>query len=272
MEPHRPIVSVIVPVFNGEAFLAAAVESILRQTRPPDEVIIVDDGSSDGTAAVAARLPGDIRYVYQANAGPPAARNTGLRVATGDVIGMLDADDLWPAQRLASLLSQLAADSSLDVVLGRLQLIGSEDGTARRALEPLADPVVGLFLGSALLRRSAFDRVGLFDPTLRLGDDMDWFLRAMEQRVSMTAVESVTLLYRLHASNITHDRDAVQRDIATVLRKSLTRRRRAGGGDIAPLPAIPGCAAIDPVLRRTIALHRDQWARSALARTQARRE
>jgi len=260
MPAHRPAVSVIVPVHNGEAFLADAVDSIQRQTEPPDEIIIVDDGSSDGTASVAARLRGDIRYVHQPNAGPPAARNTGLRMATGDVIGTLDADDLWPLDRLELLRGILAADRSLEVVLGRLQFMRGRAGTDGERCERLSDPVAGLFLGSALFRRSAFERVGPFDPALRLGDDLDWFLRAMERRLAITAIEPVTLLYRMHAANVTHDRAAVRRGIAAVLYKSLSRRRAANGGQAAPLPAIPGCGSVDDALRRTIELQRNVWA------------
>jgi glycosyltransferase involved in cell wall biosynthesis len=260
MPAHRPAVSVIVPVYNGEALLADAIGSIQRQTQPPDEIVIVDDGSSDGTATVAARLRGNLRYVHQPNGGPPATRNTGLRIATGDVIATLDADDLWPTDRMERLLGTLAADTTIEVALGRLQLICGAAGTDGERCERLSEPAPGLFLGSALFRRSAFERVGLFDPALRLGDDLDWFLRAMEARLPMTAIEPVTLLYRMHTGNTTHDRAAVQHGIATALHKSLRRRRDAGGGQVAPLPAIPGCGSIDDALRRTVELQRRAWA------------
>ncbi len=88
-------VSVIIPVYNGDAYLLDAVDSIQRQHYKPLEIIIIDDGSTDSTAEIAADLRGDVRYVYQPNSGPSAARNKGLRMARGEVIGFLDVDDLW---------------------------------------------------------------------------------------------------------------------------------------------------------------------------------
>src|SRR5712692_8045370 len=116
-------VSVIVPVYNGEAFLAEAVDSIQRQAYQPLETIIVDDGSTDGTAGIAARFKDNVRYVYQSNNGPPAARNKGLKMARGNVIGFLDADDLWSENKLELQLAYLAEDSSVEIVLGHTQYI-----------------------------------------------------------------------------------------------------------------------------------------------------
>lgn len=88
-------VSAIIPVFNGESFLAEAVESILQQSRPPDEIIVVDDGSTDATAKVASAYADTIHYIRQDQRGPAAARNRGLMQADGDILGFLDADDMW---------------------------------------------------------------------------------------------------------------------------------------------------------------------------------
>ena len=255
-------VSVIVPVYNGAAFLADAVESLERQTRPPDEIIIVDDGSTDSTAAIAARWRG-IRYHYQSNAGPAAARNRGLEMATGDVIGMLDADDLWPSDRMAILLARLGEDPSLEVVLGRLQFIARPAGDDGASYEPLAEPVVKLSLGSGLFRRSAFERVGRFDAGMPCAEDLDWFLRALERHLCMAAIDAVTLLYRWHDTNMTRDGTAVHRGIATALRASVVRRRTAGGGSAAPLPTIPGCGPGGDALRWAIELQTRRWTRAS---------
>ena len=259
-EIRRASISVIVPVYNGERFLAAAVESIQRQSPAPDEIIVVDDGSTDATAAVASRLAGNVRWVHQRNGGPPAARNAGLEVARGEIIGMLDADDLWPDERLGSLLTLLDHDRSIDIVLGRMQLIRGEEPPRRQQFVTLAEPFYGLSLGAALFRRSVFERVGAFDPSLRFSEDLDWFLRALEQRVEIAASDTLALHYRMHTGNITHDGAAVQRGVAAALKKSLDRRRAVGGGEPAPLPPIPGCGTLDAALRQAISLQRTAWA------------
>jgi len=263
MDSPRPRVSVIVPVYNGESFLTDALESLERQTRLADEIIIVDDGSTDGTAAIAERWRG-ARYHLQPNAGPAAARNRGLEMASGDVIGMLDADDLWPSDRLARLLSRLTDDPSLDVVLGRLQFIARPAADDNGPWQAVTEPVVALSIGSGLFRRLAFERVGCFDLGMPFAEDVDWFLRALEQRLCIAAIDAVTLLYRMHGTNMTRDGTAVHHGIAAALRASIVRRRRAGGGRVAPLPTIPGCGPGGEALRRAIELQTRRWSGAPL--------
>src|SRR5215469_8348389 len=100
-----PLVSCIVPVFNGEQYLAEALDSILTQTYRPLEIIVADDGSTDGTAAVVARYGNRVRYLFQPNAGTAAACNLGIKAAQGDFIGFLAADDLWHPEKLARQLA-----------------------------------------------------------------------------------------------------------------------------------------------------------------------
>src|SRR5262245_20840904 len=95
------LISCIVPVFNGERYLGEAIESILKQSYRPIEIIIADDGSTDDTVTVAARYGTQIRYLRQSNAGPAAARNLGLSVAAGEFVAFLDADDIWHPEKLA---------------------------------------------------------------------------------------------------------------------------------------------------------------------------
>jgi len=235
----KPFVSVIIPVYNGETFLAEAVESIQRQGYPPLEIIIVDDGSTDSTANVVASLQADVRYVYQTNSGPAAARNRGLGMAQGDVIGFLDADDLWPDNKLAVQLACLAAQPRTEIVLGYVQWMRlAADAGDNPRFESFAEPFVSFNLGSALFRKSVFDKVGLYDPTLRYSEDVDWFMRAREQGVSMVILEQTTLLYRLHQLSITHGKSANALNILKVIKRSLDRRRQ-NDGFARSLPRIP---------------------------------
>jgi glycosyltransferase involved in cell wall biosynthesis len=238
MKESRPLVSVIIPVYNGEAFLAEAVESIQRQDYHPLEIIIVDDGSTDGTATVASRFKEHVRYIYQSNSWPAAARNRGLRMANGEVIGFLDADDLWTEKKLELQLGRMAKDQSVDIIIG-LQLFVKVDGVVdgKHTFEKLLDPLVNLNLGSALFRRAVFDRVGFFDETLYYCDDWDWFMRARELGVPMVIHQDVTLVQRRHESNMTNNTVLGNRYMMQMLKKSLDRRRRK---DDSPGTSLPG--------------------------------
>ena len=139
-----PLVSVVIPVFNGEAFLREAVQSVLAQKYSPIEIIIVDDGSTDGTATVARSLPETVRYLHQTNKGPAAARNRGIEHAQGSLIAFADADDLWPADKLELQLPYLINDPAIEIVMGRIQQV-------RLSREEFAEPAFSVNLGSAVI-------------------------------------------------------------------------------------------------------------------------
>jgi glycosyltransferase involved in cell wall biosynthesis len=199
---------------------------------------------------VAAGLGAGIRYIYQENAGPSAARNRGITEAKGEIIGLLDADDQWPQGKLDLQVGYLLKNPDLDVVGGRTKYIllpGAEEPRIKLAAD---GTVAFILLGSALYRRRVFDQVGLLDETFRYCHDHDWFLRARELQVSLVILEEPTLLYRLHDANITLDRGSDHEEITLVLKKSLDRRRRKAAGEAAPLKlwsdykesAVPGPA------------------------------
>jgi glycosyltransferase involved in cell wall biosynthesis len=236
-----PLVSAIIPVLNGERFLAAAVASIRRQRYPRIEVIVVDDGSTDGTVAVASSLGDGVRCVSQANAGPPAARNRGLELARGNLIAFLDADDLWSEDKLEVQAGRMLADPEVDAVMGTTQIFlrsaAMDDATTLG--EPAGPPALLLSLGSALFRREVFDRVGRFDVSQRMDDDVDWFLRALEAGVRVLPLRNVVQYYRRHDRNITNAREEDRRFYLIALKKSLDRRRSAPGQAASAFPAWP---------------------------------
>jgi len=221
-----PLVSVVIPVYNGERFLGDAVESVLAQRYPSLEIIVVDDGSTDGTESLVGRLPCDVRYFRQENSGPAAARNRGIRDTAGDLIAFLDADDLWPEDNLAMLVDEMARQPELDVVHGYGQLM--EYDSERKVYEYRGNPkeAFAWYIGAALYRKGVFGRVGLFDPTLVFGEDTDWFNRAREIGVPMKRLEAVTLLVRRHGSNMTHEKNLVALNALRVLKKALDRKRQ----------------------------------------------
>lgn len=229
-----PLVSVVIPVFNGERFLREAVQSVLAQKYSPIEIIIVDDGSTDGTETVAGSFPETVIYLHQTNAGPAAARNQGIEHAQGSLIAFADADDLWPPDKLELQLPYLITDASIEIVIGRIQhvfLSGTVD------LKTQAEPVFSVNLGSAIIRKSVFERVGLFDETMRYSEDVDWFMRAREAGVAIKTIDAVTLFYRQHEQNMTRGKSPSELNMLKALKRSLDRRREHTGFASA-LPAL----------------------------------
>lgn len=162
-----PTISVIIPVYNGERFLAAAIRSVLEQTLPPDEIIVVDDGSTDGSAAIVAELaslsPLPIRYVYQENQGSAAARNCALTVATGAMIAFMDADDLWLPDKTRQQMTVLAAHPTAGVAWGDAITFGGESVEEAGAGGMIMPAHPMFLLQSMLLRRTVLEQVGAFD-------------------------------------------------------------------------------------------------------------
>lgn len=233
----RRRVSVIIPVFNGEALIRDALASVLAQSRPVDEIIVVDDGSSDASGAVVAGLgvPG-LTLVRQENRGPAAARNQGLGLASGDVIAFLDADDQWAPEKLAVQVPLLERPD-VRVVIGQTEGVALEEKVARRAFRSSWGSRQFLQLGAMLFRADVFSEVGPFDESLRFGEDIDWCLRAQERAVVIHPHEETVLSYRRHGGNMTNDTRARDRDFLRVLKKAIDRKRR---------PAVLAASRRDP--------------------------
>jgi len=233
------LISVIIPAYNCERFLREAVESVLGQNYSPVELIIVDDGSTDGTASVARSFPETVRYLHQTNQGPAAARNRGIEHAQGSLIAFADADDLWPATKLELQLSYLVRDPKIDIVLGRIQQVQlSETNDGETRAEEFAEPAFSVNLGSAIMRKSVFERVGLFDETMRYSEDVDWFMRAREAGAAIVTIDAITLFYRQHEQNMTRGKSTSELNVLKALKRSLDRRRQ-GSGVAAALPQFP---------------------------------
>jgi glycosyltransferase involved in cell wall biosynthesis len=214
-------ISVIVPVFNGERFLQDALDSVFTQDVSGLDLVVVDDGSTDGTEAIVRRLGSRVSYIRQTNQGQAAAVNNGLRHARGEVVSILDADDLWVPGAIAGLRREMAQEPGAEIVSGLTSRY--KDG------RPLGVPFPALFFGSSLIRRSLFERVGLQDERLRFSEDADWFLRALEAGASVRFAAVPTLYYREHDANLTCDKASTLRGYTAVLKRSLDRRRTAAG-------------------------------------------
>jgi glycosyltransferase involved in cell wall biosynthesis len=224
--------SVIVPCYNGEEYLQSALESIFAQELLPDEVIVIDDGSTDGSAAIAGRFASQIRYQFQPHAGEGAARNRGIHLSRGEYISFLDADDLWPAAAFATLLHHLETNLNLDLVYGLVeQFVSPElDQAARAGLHCSPGAVSARLCGATLVRRRAFAQVGDFNVSRTLGSVVDWMARFEEQGLASGQVNEVVLLRRLHRSNLGIVEKHRRSDYVHIIKESLDRRRRRLSG------------------------------------------
>jgi glycosyltransferase involved in cell wall biosynthesis len=223
-------VSVVVPAYNCEAYLAEALNSILRQSCPPGEVIVVDDGSTDATAQVAAGFGDRVRYVRQTNQGSAAARNQGVALAHGALLAFLDADDLWAPDKLARQLAALERDPVLDGVFGHLTHFRSPDRLGDEAVERLIvppDPMPGYSVATLLIRRAAFDRVGPFAAEYRVSEFIDWYARAADAGLRFELLPEVVTRRRVHGDNSTRRNLDRRVEYVRAVKAALDRRRAA---------------------------------------------
>lgn len=228
----KPLVSVVVPVYNCQRYLPEAVESALAQTYRPIEVIVVDDGSTDDSADAARRFGLAVRYCWQPHSGPSAARNRGVDLARGGFLSFLDADDLWLESKLMLQMEALDADPALDMVFGHVQQFVSPElaGTGEVLVRHSTEKLPGYAPSAALIRRDAFLRVGPFERHWHVGEFMDWYLRANERGLKGLMLSEVVVRRRLHSQNLgLRERDS-QSDYLRILRASLDRRRGSPPG------------------------------------------
>lgn len=222
-----PLVTVVIPIFNCEKYIGEAIESVLAQTYRPIEVIVVDDGSSDGTAAAARRFS-DVLYCAQPHAGPGAARNRGVDLARGDLLAFLDADDVWMPEKLERQIAAFGADPALDMVLGRVEQFHSPDldDQTRSRLAGAGTVLAGYAAGALLIKRASFLRVGTFTTAERVGEFIDWYARAMEHGLKSLVLPDIVLRRRIHRTNTVIREHDAKGDYVKILKASLDRRRK----------------------------------------------
>jgi glycosyltransferase involved in cell wall biosynthesis len=229
----------MIGVYNGAPYLADAIESVFAQTYRPFELIVVDDGSTDGSGDVAKRYGDALIYAYQENAGNGAARNHAVRLASGELFAFLDADDRFVPDKLERQWAALEADPMLEIVFGHVREFVSPELTEEQRASvrpPAPQPAPWTAPNLMLIRRDSFQRVGPFSETVRVGVTVDWYARAMEERLRSTMLPEVLLERRLHTQNNgLRERDS-RSQYLHVLKASLDRRRAAAEHDGASSP------------------------------------
>ena len=226
MKRENMQISIIIPTHNRASLLKEAIQSVLAQHTEGLEVVVVDDGSSDQTASVVRAFGPPVYYVQQAQAGPGAARNLGLRITTGEIVGFLDDDDLWAPDKLNVQLPKLLDKPGPDLVLGFTQrMIWKNDSSGGGQFVDYREPVKLYSLGCALFHRRVFERVGLFDEKMRFAEDDDWFMRAKSMDLALLFLPQVSQYYRFHENNMTHDKKARLTDMLRLVKNRLDRQR-----------------------------------------------
>lgn len=218
----------MMPAYNSERYVAQAIDSVLSQTRPSDEIIVVDDGSTDGTLDVLRTFAKDIRIIRQKNNGIARALNVAIAVATGDALAFLDCDDLWIPEKLQIQSSVLLAEQELEAVFGAVRQFASPElvpETVREYAVPNGSQP-GISKNALLIRRSGFERIGHFDERLTIADFVDWYARANVLGLRWRLLPEVVALRRHHPGNTGRQMRLQQyREILNALKRSIDMRR-----------------------------------------------
>jgi len=223
---NRPLVSVILPLYNGRDFIESSINSVLSQSYTPFELLVIDDGSSDGSGDL---VPADsrIRLFRRQNAGVAASRNFGIGQATGAYLAFIDQDDYWYPEKLDLQMQVLLADPEPGYVVTLMHnhLVGTTQRPDWLKPELLTEDPVGFLPSTLLVRRHVFTRVGLFTEDLVNASDLEWFVRAKEAGVDMHIIRQVLLQRNIHDDNCSHDNNTGKREMFSILRQ----RIKAGG-------------------------------------------
>jgi len=223
-----PLVTVIIPTYNSGEFIAQAVESVLKQTYHHHEIIVVDDGSTDGTKNLFCDFHGDVKYFYQQNRGPAAARNTGIKVAKGEYICFLDADDMWMPNKLEVQLAFMAQHGDIGLLFSDEEEFDGERVLNRSILEerlfhsdiisqtPIQEPFRKLLIedfvptSMVMARKDCFEKAGFFDESLRVCEDRDMWCR-IAAYFGIACLPLILGKKRVHESNISDNAELTHR-------------------------------------------------------------
>jgi glycosyltransferase involved in cell wall biosynthesis len=221
-------ISVIISVYNGENYLSNAIESVLQQDYDDKEIIVIDDGSIDGTQEVIREFGKKVISIYQKNRGLGAGRNAGVKASSGDYIAFLDHDDVWAPGKLSKQMDIMLSSHNDPLVFSQVkQFICPSLSEAERIRLIVNQSVLpGYIAGTLLISKERFAQVGYFIEENQVGEFIEWYLRALEKNVPIVLLNELGLYRRVHNSNMGRQQDLYKRsDYLKILKASLDRRR-----------------------------------------------
>jgi len=222
----KPLVSCIIPVYNGERFISESIASVLAQSYADLELIVADDGSTDGSANIVKSFEHrGVRLIRQANGGAASARNLGIGAACGDFIALLDADDRWAPDKIERQLAAFGCDPELGVCTTHMQNFWQPEYAHEAEVNPqLAKPQPGV-ASSIVIRKAVVDQVGLFDTSIRHRDIQEWIMRAKHAGWTLKMMPDVLVERRIHGANMSRSRETGESELLDMASKLLARKR-----------------------------------------------
>ena len=218
-------VSVVIPVYNNDKYIGQAIRSVLDQTVKADEIIVIDDGSTDNSAQAIKIFEQDIRYYYMENSGAGAARNMGAEKSTSTYLAFLDADDIWEPGKLAVQLNEIK-NNSYDIVFGMVIHFYSPDTDEafRQRYKCPEEPMAAQYPSAMLLSKESFYKAGCFDPKYRAGEFIEWYHRAKQLDLISYTVPDVLVKRRIHYNNSGIINKNSQSDYFKLVREMIKKR------------------------------------------------
>jgi len=223
LSENIPRISVIIPVYNGGSFLGEAVESVIRQSLRPFEIIVVDDGSEDDTAAVAQSYP-QVIYFYQSNRGVSAARNSGIDLSTGSIVTFLDHDDLMVPDSLKNRIDYFIQNPQTQCLIAKHESFQDEAAGKQIWIRPDEFDTAHYGFGYLMFRRSLFEIVGKYNPEITMCENIELLIRAQKMGVPLAKFPEVVVKKRVHAANVSRNVETAQLSLLGIIQSSIHKR------------------------------------------------
>jgi glycosyltransferase involved in cell wall biosynthesis len=225
MNTKTESLSIVVPAYNAAAFLPTALDSILKQSIKPLEILVVDNLSTDRTAEIALAYGAPVRLLSCDRPGPACARNDAVLQAKGIWISFLDADDVWAENTLELYFTAVQANPAIDCVYGGIRNFKEHVNTTGGYFS--GEVLPALLPGAMMMRRTAFDGIGQFNEEFELGTVIEWGFRVKEANLQITALPEVVLHRRIHEDNICKRKKEHNQAYPQIVKAALDRRRKA---------------------------------------------
>jgi glycosyltransferase involved in cell wall biosynthesis len=225
---NQPLVSIILPVFNTEKYVAQAIQSVLDQSYKNLEIICINDGSSDNSLEIVKSFGDKIIIVdLEKNSGIAAARNEGIKIAHGDYLAFMDSDDLWTPNKIELQMNEFEKNPQLQISFTYFNCFLSPDlsDEIKNTHYCPPDPAPGYISATAVVKTEFFKLVGMFDPKWRVGEFIDWYSRAQSMNATTSIIPEICLLRRIHGTNTGVTQRDSRLDYVRIAREALARKR-----------------------------------------------